>query len=141
MRHIIVLSLFCLLVCSCEKTQSLQTRFVGNWEVVIKCTESTVGVSSQTTREEAGWIYTFDVDGNGTRIKDTGVNTFHYQYDMDSKTITITEGCTIFTYDVEVLTENAFQFKAVSETKQKREVVTYIGKKIRVFYSASSSPK
>lgn len=136
MRRIIVLSLFCLLVCSCEKTQSPQPRFVGGWDVVIKCTESTVGVGSHTTREEAGWIYTFDVDGNGTRMKDTGVNTFHYQYDMDSKTITITEGCTIFTYDVEVLTENAFQFKAISETKQKREVVTYIGKKIIPIFSS-----
>ena len=69
-------------------------------------------------------------------MKDTGVNTFHYQYDMDSKTIAITEGCTIFTYDVEVLTENAFQFKAVSETKQKREVVTCIGKKIIPIFSS-----
>ena len=136
MRRIIVLSLFCLLVCSCEKTQSSQPLLVGGWDVVIKCTESTVGVGSYTTREEAGWIYTFDVDGNGTRMKDTGVNTFHYQYDMDSKTITITEGCTIFTYDVEVLTENAFQFKAVSETKQKREVVTCIGKKIIPIFSS-----
>ena len=136
MRHIIILSLFCLLLCSCEKTQSSQPRFVGGWDVVIKCTESTVGVGSHTTREEAGWIYTFDVDGNGTRMKDTGVNTFHYQYDMDSKTITITEGCTIFTYDVEVLTENAFQFKAISETNQKREVITYIGKKIIPIFSS-----
>ena len=125
-----VFSLICVIVCSCEKANSPEPKFVGSWNVVVKSVESEVGVSTQTTREEKGWIFTFDTDGNGTRKKDNSEeDTFRYHYDIDSKTITIIEGCVVFTYDVDFLKENTFQFRSEFKTKKMKEVAIFIGKR------------
>lgn len=110
---IFVLSLLCMIVCSCEKAISPQAQFDGKWDVVITTTQNVVGDNTQTTQEDNGWVYCFGTDGNGYRTK-TGFDfrdEFQYQFDRDAQKLTLIDGCIIHSYTVEVLKDNTFQLK------------------------------
>ena len=95
-----IFSLVCVVICSCEKADTPEPQFTGTWDVVVKSVENEIGISTQTTVEDNGWIFIFGTDGCGTRIKDKSENSFNYQFDVDSKTITFIEGCSVFTFEV-----------------------------------------
>ena len=69
---IIILSLICLIVCSCEKTLH-QRQLVGSWAVTQKTTTSGALEGENTVD---GFVYTFDKEGHGTIVRNDRVSSF-----------------------------------------------------------------
>ncbi len=101
---IIILSLICLIVCSCEKTLH-QRQLVGSWAVTKKTTTSG-SLEGENTVD--GFVYTFDKEGHGTIVRNDRVSSFSYQCKTDSLTIVLDGETTPEAYRIDVLTEKTF---------------------------------
>ena len=99
---ILILSLLCLTVCSCQKEDNPQDMLIGTWDVT-----ATITAQGGGSQESKGWSITFREDGTGTVVAADPLE-FTYQYISENNTIRYTmEGIDSIMY-VDSLTKDSF---------------------------------
>ena len=112
---ILVVSILCVLVCSCSKYSSPTNLLIGSWEVAVSIQyEAIIAGSSGTSTLDGGvWYYTFEEDGQGRAIdvNDASIRfVFSYQYDdvMNSILLKKVNEETDTVMEIESLTKDSF---------------------------------
>ena len=79
----VILSLLCLVVCSCNKEP--QDLLTGTWDVSAKIISMSHLINGEDFDPE--YCYVFERDGSGRRTRENMVTPFTYQYDGESQSI------------------------------------------------------
>ena len=109
---ILILSLLCLIVCSCQKENNPQDMLIGTWDVTATITDQ-----SGSSQESKGWSFTFREDGTGT-VTIADVLDFTYQYISENNTIRYSmAGIVDNTMYVDALTKDSFIFHTTENAK------------------------
>ena len=108
----IVISLFCLLICSCKKEP--QDLLLGSWEVQETVT-LTVGSVSKTQDIEEIAYYTFEKNGIGRITAGTNVRDFTYQYLRENNTIRMILNGSETLWTIDALNNKTFVLTATKE--------------------------
>ena len=116
-KIIILLSLLCAIVCSCQK--SPQDLLLGTWQIMkIERTGSIGGVEAHETTEmeDQNAFFIFSDGGNGMYQQKDNVQTFSYLFNEETTTIILTykNSDRESVCSVETLTKDEFVFRTTS---------------------------
>lgn len=117
MRKVIAfaLTLFCLIVSSCQKPQDYQDYLVGTWKVSMT---TTISVSSGGIADGSfttDGYHTFGRDGTGSYAFDGTEQSFTYQYQEKSNSILYIVGSKQVVWSIDELGKDTFVFHAEGE--------------------------
>ena len=111
---IFVLSLLCIILCSCKKEP--KDLLLGTWEVSVTMTTSS-SVSAPSTHDGGVWFFSFDERGRGRMVQsdDTSIKyDFTYKYDkgLNSILYTLSDSNEELEWEVIILTRDRFVFSS-----------------------------
>ena len=105
-KGIFLLSLLCMLVCSCTKSEP-EPSLIGSWDVSGTLTYDT---ENDYKYEVNGWTITFKEDGIGEVTSDSVLGNYTFEYVKENNTVRYTAYGSEIILNIDSLTQDSFVF-------------------------------